>query len=184
MLHRPVELARLIRSYAGDYDLIARMMALPKTTVLGLLCISVAVWAAGCATTNERTNYTPPHGKAEPRTIQVLASSSIKHSPMKENSSLRDQVAAAFRQRFPNAELVESKPDMVIFFTIVDYVPGCLPNCKKFRTYRNWNCEVEVFWESESKIPPLLFNLDGSTYNPFYNPAANCAARFAKVMRQ
>src|ERR1700683_1768341 len=113
---------RLIRSYARDYDLIARMRALPKTTVLGLLCISVAVWAAGCATTHERTNYTPPHGKAEPRTVQVFASSSIKHSPMKENSSLRDQVAAAFRQRFPNAELVESKPDMVIFFTIVDYV--------------------------------------------------------------
>ena len=160
------------------------MLALAKTTVLILLCIDAAVWAAGCAATDQRTNYTPPHGKAEPHTVQVFASSSLKHSPMKENLSLRDQVAAAFRHRFPNTELVESKPDMVVFYTMVDYVPDCAPNCEKFRTYRNWNCEVEVFWESEPKTPTLVFNWDGSTYNPFYDPAANCAARFAKVIRQ
>jgi hypothetical protein len=161
------------------------MLALARTTVLGLLCISVVVEAGGCATIEVRTNYTPPHGKAEPRTFEVRASSSIKHSPMKENSSLRDQVASAFRQRFPNAELVESKPDMVVFFTIVDYVPGCLPNCKKFQTYRNWTCEVELFpHESEPEASTLVFNLDGSTYNPVYDPAANCAARFAKTIRQ
>jgi hypothetical protein len=176
---------RLIRTYVYAYDLIARMLALARTTVLRLLCISAAIGAAGCATIEVRTNYTPPHGKAEPRTIQVLANSSIKHSPMKENSSLRDQVAAAFRQRFPNAGLVESKPDIVVFFTIVDYVPGCLPNCEKFRTYRNWTCEVEMFpRESEPETGTLVFNLDGSTYNPLYDPAANCAARFAKVIRQ
>jgi hypothetical protein len=161
------------------------MLALARTTVLRLLCISVAIGAAGCATTEVRTNYTPPHHKPEPRTVQILASSSIKHSPMKENSSLRDQVAAAFRQRFPNAELVESKPDMVVFFTMVDYVPGCKPNCKKFQTYRNWNCEVEMFpRESEPEAGTLVFNLEGSTYNPLYDPAVNCAAQFAKVIRQ
>jgi hypothetical protein len=154
------------------------MLALARTTVLRLLCISVAIGAAGCATTEVRTNYTPPHHKPEPRTVQILASSSIKHSPMKENSSLRDQVAAAFRQRFPNAELVESKPDMVVFFTMVDYVPGCKPNCKKFQTYRNWNCEVEMFpRESEPEAGTLVFNLEGSTYNPLYDPAVNCAAQ-------
>jgi hypothetical protein len=161
------------------------MLTLARAMVLRLACIAVAIGPVGCATTEVRTNYTPPHGKAEPRTIQVLASSSIKHSPMKENSSLRDPVVAAFRQRFPNAELVESKPDTVVFFTMVDYVPGCKPNCDKFRTYRNWSCEVEMFSrESEPKTDALVFNLDGSTYNPLYAPAANCAARFAKVIRQ
>jgi len=159
------------------------MLGLSKTTLLKLLCISVAIVTSGCATTEERTNDVPSHGKSEPRTVQVFASSSIKHSPMKQNSSLGDHVAAAFRQRFPNAELVESKPDMVVFFTVVDYVPGCLPNCEKFRTYRNWNCEVEVSWESEPDTP-LVFSFDGSTYNPLYDPATNCAARFAKIVRQ
>jgi len=161
------------------------MLALPKTTVLRLLFILVAIDAAGCATIDERTNFTPTRGKPGPRTVQVFASSSIKNRPMKENPSLRDQVAAAFRQRFPNAKLVESNSDMVVFFTVVDYVPGCSPNCGKFRTYRNWSCEVEMFpRESEPQTDTLVFNIDGSTYNPFYDPAANCAARFAKVIRQ
>jgi|SRR5579859_2942868 len=160
------------------------MLALPKTMALELLCILVAIGAAGCATTDERTNFAPPRGGPEPRTVQVFASSSIKHRPMKESPSLRDQVAVAFRQRFPNIELVESKPDMVVFFTIVDYGPGCSPNCGKFRTYRNWSCEVEMFpRESEPQTGTLVFNLEGSTYNPFYDAPANCAARFAKVIR-
>jgi hypothetical protein len=104
---------------------------------------------------------------------------------MKENPALRDQVAAAFRQQFPSTELVESSSDMFVMFTLVDYVPGCLPNCEKFRTYRNWSCEVEMYpRESEPQTGTLVFNLEGSTYNPFYDSAANCAARFAKVIRQ
>ena len=62
---------------------------------------------------------------------------------MGDDSSLHNRVADASRKQFPGVRIVESQPDMVVFFTIVDYVPGCLPNCKKFRTYRNWSCEVE-----------------------------------------
>jgi hypothetical protein len=163
------------------------MSALARATVLSLMCISVAIAAAGCATTGERINYTPPHSKPEPRTIQVFAGSSLKHPNrfVREDPTLRDQVFAAFRKRFPNVELVESKPDVVVFFNIVDYEPGCLPNCGKFRTYRNWGCEVEAFpQDSEANAGTLVFNFDGHTYNPLYDAAANCAARFAKVMRR
>ena len=103
---------------------------------------------------------------------------------MGEDSILRDRVAKAFQKQFPSTRVVESEPDMVVFFTIVDYVPGCLPNCKKFKTYRNWSCEVEIFAvESESKAHTLVFNLDGSTYNPFHDPVANCASELTKTFR-
>jgi len=146
------------------------------------------IGTAGCTTTEERTNYTPPHGKSEPRTVQIFAGSSLKRKPtagpLDDNPYLRDDLAAAFRHRFPNLQVVESRPDMVVYFNIVDYVPGCAPNCQKFRTYRNWNCEVEVFWRSEPTTQTLVFNWGGSTYNPLYDPTANCAARFAKALRQ
>jgi hypothetical protein len=160
------------------------MSAIARAAVL--MCISVAIGAAGCATTEERANYTPAHRKPEPRTIQVFAASSLKHPDLypREDPTLRNQVFAAFRKRFPTAELVESKPDVVVFFNIVNYEPGCLPNCGKFRTYRNWGCEVEAFTrDSEANADTLVFNFDGHTYNPLYDPVANCAARFAKIMQ-
>jgi len=113
------------------------------------------------------------------RTIQIFASSSIGGRPMGDDSTLHDQVAKAFQQQFPGIRSDESQPDLVVFFTIVDYVPGCLPNCKKFKTYRNWSCEVEIFAEPET----LVFNLDGTTYNPFHDPAANCASQLTKTLR-
>jgi hypothetical protein len=103
---------------------------------------------------------------------------------MGDDSTLRDRVATAFQKQFPGIRSDESEPDMVVFFTIVDYVPGCLPNCKKFKTYRNWTCEVEIFAvKSESKTDTFVFNLDGSTYNPFHNPAANCASQLTKTFQ-
>lgn len=103
---------------------------------------------------------------------------------MGDDSSLRERVAKAFQEQFPGIRPDESNPDMVVFFTIVDYVPGCLPNCKKFKTYRNWTCEVEVFAvESESKTETFVFNLDGTSYNPLHNPAANCALQLTKTFR-
>ncbi len=103
---------------------------------------------------------------------------------MGDDSTLHDRVAKAFRQQFPGIRSDESQPDMVVYLTIVDYVPGCLPNCKKFKTYRNWSCEVEIFAvESESKTETFVFNLDGSSYNPFHDPAANCASQLRKTLR-
>jgi hypothetical protein len=114
----------------------------------------------------------------------MFARSSIGGRPMGEDPTLRDRVAKALQRKFPRTRLVESQPDMVVFFAIVDYVPDCLPNCKKFKTYRNWSCEVEIFSaESESKTDTLVFNLDGSTYNSFHNPGANCASQLTKTFR-
>jgi len=104
---------------------------------------------------------------------------------MGDDSPLRDRVAKAFQKQFPGIQLDESQPDMVVFFTMVDYVPGCLPNCKKFKTYRNWTCEVELFAVgSESQTDTLVFNLDGSTYDPFLDSPADCASRLTKTFRK
>lgn len=136
----------------------------------------ITLGLSGCATISVRTNYLPPRGAPEPTTMEVLAGASTKGRPMADSPALRDRVAEAFRKRFPGVKLVESGGDMVVFFTIVDYVPGCLPNCKKFKTYRNWSCEVE-----EYRRDTLVFNLEGASYDPFYDPATACAARFAKA---
>jgi hypothetical protein len=103
---------------------------------------------------------------------------------MGDDPALRNRVADAFQKQFPGVRIVDSQPDMVVFFTIVDYVPGCLPDCKKFRTYRNWSCEVERFpRESNSEARTLLFNIDGSSYNPFFNQASDCASELSKLSR-
>jgi hypothetical protein len=87
----------------------------------------------------------PQQGTLAPRTIQIEASSSIDGRPMGDDLSLRERVATAFQKQFPEARLVQSQSDMVVFFTLVDHVPGCSPNCKKFKTYRNWSCEVMIY---------------------------------------
>ena len=69
-----------------------------------------------------------------------------------------------------------------MIFTMVDYVPGCSPNRGKFRTYRNWSCEVMAYpRESNSEVGTIVFNLEGYTYNPFYDQASNCASQLSKV---
>jgi hypothetical protein len=148
---------------------------------MSALSLFAVFGAVGCSSHEIRTNLVQLRGTPAPQTIQIFASSSIGGRSMGEDSSLRDAVDKAFQKHFPGIRLVESQPDMVVFFTIVDYVPGCLPNCKKLRTYRNWTCEVEIFAvESEPKTDTLVFNLDGSTYNPFFNPASNCASQLKK----
>jgi hypothetical protein len=152
--------------------------------VVTALSLLVVISATGCSSHHVRTNLNKLRKTPAPRTIQVLASSSIGGHPMGDDSALRDRVAQAFREQFPGIRSNESQPDMVVFFTIVDYVPGCLPNCKKFKTYRNWTCEVEIFSvEGDAKTETFVFNLDGSTYNPLHNPAANCASELTKTFR-
>ena len=155
-----------------------------QQTTRSILSLLVVIGTAGCTTQEVRTNLLPLRGTPAPQTIQILASSSIHGRPMGDDPSLRDHVATAFQKQFPGARLVESQPDMVVFFTLVDYVPGCLPDCEKFKTYRNWTCEVITYArESHPEADTMVFNLEGSTYNPFYNPASNCASQFSKVSR-
>jgi hypothetical protein len=149
-----------------------------------VLFLLVVMGAGGCTTQKVRIDVVPLRGVSAPQTVLVFASSSIGGRPMGDDSSLRDHVVTAFQKRFPGARFVESDPDMVVYFTIVDYVPGCAPDCKKFRTYRNWRCEVVTYArESHPDDDTMTFNLEGSTYNPFYNPALNCASQFSKASR-
>jgi hypothetical protein len=155
-----------------------------QRTKRSILYLLVVIGAAGCTTQEVRTNLGPRRGTFKPQTIQILASSSIEGRPMGDDPSLRDHVATAFQKQFSGARLVESQPDMVVIFTLVDYVPGCLPDCKKFKTYRNWICEVEIYpRDSHPNTDTIVFNLDGSTYNPFHNPASSCASRLLKASR-
>jgi hypothetical protein len=155
-------------------------LAAPFKVVLFL----VTVGGAGCTTLNVRSNFVPSPDALTPRTLQVFASSSIGGRPMGDDPSLRNRVAEAFQEQFPGVRITDSQPDMVVYFTIVDYVPGCLPDCKKFRTYRNWNCEVERFpKESNSEAKTLVFNRGGSSYNPFFNQASDCATQLSKLGR-
>jgi hypothetical protein len=150
----------------------------------GVLFFLLIVGATGCTTQKVRTNLASVRENPAPHAIQILASSSIDGRPMGDDPSLRDRVAGAFQKQFPGARLVESQPDMVVYFTLVDYVPGCSTDCKKFRTYRNWSCEVVTYArDSHPGDDTMVFNLDGSTYNPFYNPTSNCASQLSKVGR-
>lgn len=157
-----------------------------RTRQLGIfsLMFGIGIGVSSCTTQNVRMNLVPSRGTPAPRTVQILASSSIGGRPMGDDSSLSDRVAAAFQKQFPRARLTQSQPDMVVFFTLVDYVPGCLPNCKKFKTYRNWNCEVMIYARGLApEADTIVFNLEGSTYNPFYRPASHCASELSKAAR-
>lgn len=148
-----------------------------------ILSLLVVLSVDGCTKEQVRINSVPQPGAIAPRTIQIEASSSISGRPMSDDHSLRGRVAASFQKQFPGAQIVQSKSDMVVFFTIVDYVPGCSPNCKKFKTYRNWTCEVNIYPRESSNTDTIVFNLDGYTYNPFHNPASSCASQLLKASR-
>jgi hypothetical protein len=152
------------------------------TATFRVLFFLTAVGGTGCTTLNVRSNLVPPANAFTPRTLQVFASSSIGGRPMGDDPSLRNRLAEVFQKQFPGARIVQSQPDMVVILTIVDYVPGCSPDCKKFRTYRNWSCEVISYArESNPEAWTMVFNIEGSSYNPFYNQASDCASQLAKM---
>ena len=140
-----------------------------------------------CTEINTRAGFASHAAQGAIRTAEITASSSIGGQPMAENQEFRAHLAAAFKKEFPSAEVVDSRGDIDIIFTIVDYVPGCLPHCDKVRTYRNWSCEIMGFVSSSDRDVPdsgLPFNLDGTTYNPWFDPAAICIQEFAKHVRR
>ncbi|HKD80868.1 MAG TPA: hypothetical protein VKH81_14320 [Candidatus Angelobacter sp.] len=134
-----------------------------------------------------KTNIAPTPEASSPRTIKVFASSGIKNHPIADNRFLRERTVAAFQKQFSGVRVIDSEADtadLVVIFTVVDYAPGCLPNCKKFRTYRNWTCEAMSYPRQphSDSSGTFVFNLEGSTYNPFYDPASSCASKLARVM--
>lgn len=114
--------------------------------VISALSLLLIICATGCSSKHVRTNLARLRETPPPRPIQIFANSSISGRPMREDAPLRDQVTKAFQKQFPGAELDESRPGMVVFFTMVDYVPGCSPKCKKFKTYRNGPVRWRFSW--------------------------------------
>jgi hypothetical protein len=163
-------------------NILKERTATKLTAAFKILFFLVVVGGTGCTTLSMRSNFVPPQDALTPRTLHVFASSSIGGRPMSDDPSLRNRLADAFQKQFPGARIVESEPDMVVFLTISDYVPGCLPDCKKFRTYRNWSCEVMSYArESNQEAKTLVFNIEGSSYNPFFNQASDCASQLSKL---
>ena len=153
-------------------------------TAVSFLLVAAVIGLAGCTKQKVRTNPVPLRATPEPRTIQVMASSSLGGRPMGDDPSLYDQVAKAFHKQFRSAQLVQSESEMLVIFTMVDYVPGCSPNCKKFKTYRNWSCEVILYpRDPQPATETMVFNLDGASYNPFYNQGSHCAQQLARALR-
>lgn len=150
-----------------------------------LSLIMVAMVTIGCTTLRTRPGYVSPRDVATLRTIEITARSSIAGRPMADDPSLRNRVAAAFRKQFPSARLVESQSDIQVIFVMVDYVPGCSPNCRKFKTYCSWTCEVTT-QPKDPRIGALAmaFELEGSTYNPLFDPAASCTREFGNYTRR
>jgi hypothetical protein len=151
------------------------------------LVLALALLASSCTKIRTRPGFASSDAVASIRKAEISASSSIGGRPMAESAEFRMRLASALKTEFPSAELVESRGDIFIIFTIVDYVPGCLPNCDAPRTYRNWSCEIMSFMPSkQSSLVPsgVPFNVDGSTYNPWFDPAENCIREFAKHVRQ
>jgi hypothetical protein len=59
-------------------------------------------------------------------------------------------------------EYVQEEISDNVIFTMVDYVPGCRPHCGQVKSYRNWTGEVMSHGS--------FYNLEGTTYNPQFDP--------------
>ena len=98
---------------------------------------------------------------------------------MDDDLHLLRELAAAVHRYFPEAAVVEDSADLHIIIVLVDYEPGCAPNCGKFRTYRNWSCTVLT------RVPfAQAFALNGSSYNPFLSPTNDCLKRLARYVEE
>jgi len=151
------------------------------------LLLALVLGASSCTSIHTSPGFASSDAVGVIRKVELSASSSIGGSPIADSPEFRMRLASALKTHFPSAEVVESDPEIFVIFTIVDYVPGCLPNCDKSRAYRNWSCEIMNFMPSKLPGPAawgLPFKIDGSTYNPWFHPAEKCIHEFAKHVHQ
>jgi len=144
------------------------------STAVVLLCLS------GCAPSIQLKEVTvAPKQINEPRTISLAASSSLHNRSIDDDAQLVRQLIAAAHRYLPQVAVVGESADLHVIVVLVDYKPGCAPKCANFPTYRNWSCTVL------SRAPfAQAFALEGSTYNPFVSPTADCMRRLAQYLRE
>jgi len=115
------------------------------------------------------------------KTIQVVASSSLKGRPMGDDASLRLRIERQLRTALPSLQIVQDSGYSQIIFTMVDYVPGCAPHCGEVTYYRNWGAEVTTWIRDSPGNPATMpFAQDGWTRNPFVDPVQVFVRSFAK----
>ena len=120
-----------------------------------------------------------PEQLQPPRTISLSASSSVHKRQMGDDAQLLRKLSVAVRQHLPQVTVVSDLGDLDVIVVLVDYEPGCAPNCGKFPTYRNWSCTVL------SRVPfAQTFALEGSSYNPFVSPTDDCVRRLSEYLRK
>lgn len=118
------------------------------------------------------------------RTIEIVGVASSLHGrPVSHDPGLLAQLKRTLEQQFPNIPIVKSGGDLQIIFVMVDYVPGCLPHCRKFPTYRNWTGEV-MTWIPKPGTNMVsgtqIVAFTGSSYSPFTNHVTTFVSRFKR----
>ena len=152
----------------------------PLIDSLVVLCLTVAT--GGCTSVMPGVRTVGLQDLPKPLALSVTASSSIRerqHWPQ-DDLGLQRKLETEIRKSLAGARLVrfaEDEDDYSIIFVMVDYVPGCDPNCAKFFTYRNWSCSVLA-------RRGQAFEVEGSTYNPFFSPTSDCVSRFLAFLRE
>jgi hypothetical protein len=62
----------------------------------------------------------------------VSVSSGLHGRPIADDPTLLDQLRLELQREFPATPIVKDAGDTQIIFVLLDYVPGCLPNCDRF----------------------------------------------------
>ena len=150
-------------------------------------CVAIVVFASifsACSHVQLNTCCVPLESVPQFRTIEIIGVSSALHgNPMKDDPVLLTDLRRELRRQFPSARLVDSGGDIQIIFILVDYEPGCLPNCGRFPTYRNWSGEV-LTWMPRSgtneRSGTQVVGIDGWTYNPLISPIRAFVEQFRR----
>ena len=140
--------------------------------------LSMGTLACGPSIHPRLATVTPEQLKP-PRTISLSASSSLHGPSIADDAQLLRKLTAAVHRYLPQVSVVDGLGDLDVIVVIVNYEPGCAPNCTKFPTYRNWSCTVLSFGP-----PAQAFALEGSTYNPFVSPTDDCIRRLSEYLRK
>jgi hypothetical protein len=140
----------------------------------------------GCSSAVINTCCIPECHLPSFKTVQIVgASSALRGRPMGDDLALKQHLASEITRAFPGVKITEGDADIQLILVVVDYVPGCLPNCRKFPTYLNWSAEVMTWHLScRGAQGTQVVAFEGQTWNPAFDPAAEFAIRIKKHWAQ
>ena len=136
---------------------------------------------SGCTHVTPVRSTGPADAIRHLKTIQVTAISSLKGRPIGDDVGLRLRIERRLKTALPSLQIVHEGGYSQIIFTIVDYEPGCSPHCAEVTYYRNWSAEVTTWVPDNPGNPATMpFAQEGSTRNPFVDPAQIFVRSFSK----